>query len=80
MAVFVHIGLAPIISNVKSDCLATGIQNMVGNKGGICVSFNLGKSSLAFVSCHLAAGQNFVERRNQDFENIFRRLILRQEL
>ena len=67
----------PIITNVKSDCLATGIQNMVGNKGGICISFNLGKSSLAFVSCHLAAGQNAVDRRNQDFDNIFRKLILK---
>jgi hypothetical protein len=58
LAVFVHISLTPIISNVKSDCLATGIQNVVGIKGSICISFNLGKSSLAFVSCHLAAGQN----------------------
>ncbi len=56
LAVFVHISLVPIISNVKSECIATGIQNMVGNKGGIGISFQLGKSSLLFISCHLAAG------------------------
>jgi hypothetical protein len=39
LAVFVHITLAPIITNIKSECIATGIQNMVGNKGGIGISF-----------------------------------------
>jgi hypothetical protein len=64
LALFVNISLAPIISKVKSDCIATGIQNMIGNKGGIGISFDLGKSSLAFISCHLAADQNEVDRRN----------------
>ena len=56
LAVFVHLTLAPIISHVKSDSIATGFQNMVGNKGGIGISFKLGKSNLLFISCHLAAG------------------------
>lgn len=76
LAVFVHISLAPIVSNVKADCLATGIQNMIGNKGGISISFNLGKSSMIFVSCHLAAGQNDSDRRNLDFSKIYRKLVL----
>jgi hypothetical protein len=64
LAVFVHITLAPIITNIKSECIATGIQNMIGNKGGIGISFQVGKSSLLFISCHLAAGQEGVDKRN----------------
>jgi len=29
---------------------------MIGNKGGIGISFKLGKTNLLFISCHLAAG------------------------
>lgn len=78
LAVFVHITLIPIISNVKSDCIATGLSNVVGNKGGIGISFNIGKSSLLFISSHLAAGHEEVERRNQDFNKIFKSLVLHQ--
>ena len=49
---------------------------MIGNKGGIGISFKLGKTNLLFISCHLAAGQEGVERRNQDFNKIFRHLVL----
>jgi hypothetical protein len=44
LSVFVHLSLTPIISNISSDCVATGIQNVVGNKGGVCVRFCLGKT------------------------------------
>jgi hypothetical protein len=76
LAVFAHITLTPIISNVKSECIATGLSNVVGNKGGIGISFMLGKSNLLFISCHLAAGQEEVDRRNQDFNKIYRHLVL----
>jgi hypothetical protein len=56
LAVFAHITLAPLITNVRSECIATGISNVLGNKGGIGISFKLGKSNLLFISCHLAAG------------------------
>lgn len=56
LAVFVHIHITPIVSNVESECIATGIQNMVGNKGGVGIRFNIGKTSVLCISSHLAAG------------------------
>ena len=56
LAIFVHISIAPIISNISSDCCATGIKNVVGNKGGVGVRFNVGKTSILCISSHLAAG------------------------
>ena len=56
MVVFAHISIIPIISNVQSECLATGIKNVVGNKGGVGISFNIGKTSIMCISSHLASG------------------------
>ena len=39
LAVFAHITITPIISNVKSECVATGFKNVVGNKGGVGIRF-----------------------------------------
>ena len=71
LIVFIHINLTPLISKVESSYVATGISNILGNKGAIGISFNLGKTSLICLSCHLAAGQNEVERRNQDWKKIY---------
>jgi phosphatidylinositol-bisphosphatase len=56
LAVFAHISVTPIISNVESECVATGINNTVGNKGGVAVRFNVGKTSVLCICSHLAAG------------------------
>lgn len=64
LAVFAHIAITPLISNISSECVATGIKNVVGNKGGVGIRFQLGKTSVLCISGHLAAGQGAVERRN----------------
>jgi len=69
--------LTPIISEVDSDCIATGISNIVGNKGGVGISFKIGSTRLLCISAHLAAGHNKIEKRNEDWLKIYRRLALR---
>ena len=54
--VFVNKSLVPIITEVQSDFLPTGIQNIVGNKGGVSVSFKIGRTRIMCISCHLASG------------------------
>ena len=49
---------------------------MLGNKGGIKISFKIGKTRICCICCHLAAGQNGVERRNVDWKKIERKLVL----
>ena len=36
------------------------------NQGGIVARFVVGDSSICFINCHLAAGQNAVRQRNAD--------------
>eukprot|EP00347_Sterkiella_histriomuscorum_P015202 403357925 len=71
--------LVPIITDVQSDFLATGIKNIVGNKGAVSVSFKVGRTRLLCISCHLASGQGKIERRNQDWKNIYRALVLEKK-
>ncbi len=43
-----------ILLDINSDVVKTGIGNMVGNKGGIGISFNIEDKSFIFINSHLA--------------------------
>lgn len=55
LIVMLHINLMPLLSNVMSDCIATGISNVLGNKGAVGIGFKIGESSFLAMSCHFAA-------------------------
>lgn len=68
--VFVHTSLVPLLGNIQSDAVATGLGNQLGNKGGVGIAFTLGGTSFAFVNCHFEAHQRNVARRNGNFHRI----------
>lgn len=68
--VFVHHTLLPLIRDVQSDAIATGIGNQLGNKGGVGIAFSAGGTSFAFVNAHFEAHQHNVEKRNASFHKI----------
>ena len=72
LVVFALIRIIPLINNIQSSHVATGVWNSLGNKGGVGVSFNVGNTSLIFINCHLASGDDDIrdERRTQDFHKI----------
>ncbi|GLE02851.1 hypothetical protein PINS_up011715 [Pythium insidiosum] len=47
-----------------------------GNKGGVGIAFNIGRTSFAFVNCHFDAHQHNVSKRNANFHRINRELRL----
>jgi phosphatidylinositol-bisphosphatase len=49
-------------------------MGMMGNKGGVSVRIKVFDSYLCFVNSHLAADSSQVERRNQDYQEISRRM------
>ncbi len=79
LIIMVHNQLAPIISDIKSDCVVTGTANIVGNKGGVGVSFKIGRTSLLCISSHLAAGHSQIEKRNADWRKIHHQLVLQKK-
>ena len=70
LAVFVARALLPVISDIQSSAVPTGWRNTLGNKGGVAVGFNVGKTALLFINAHLAAHKNAIARRNADWARI----------
>ena len=62
--------LLPQISDIKTCKKPTGIANLIGNKGGVLISFRLEDSSYCFLSCHLAARHNRLQLRNQNTRDL----------
>ncbi|KAE9339748.1 hypothetical protein PF008_g11420 [Phytophthora fragariae] len=68
--VFVHSSVLPLLGNIQSDAVATGLGNQLGNKGGVGVSFTVGVTSFAFINSHFEAHQRNVAKRNSNFHRI----------
>jgi hypothetical protein len=65
LSVFVHHSLLTAVYGVKKGAVATGIRNVIGNKGGVGVSMCVDGVCIAFVNAHLAAHQHNVHGRNK---------------
>jgi len=65
----------PAVSELMLADAGTGIMRSGGNKGGVAARFRLYDKTLSFVSCHLAAHDHNVERRNQDFHDVVRKAV-----
>lgn len=70
LIVFVRRELRSMVSDVKAASEATGVGHVAGNKGGLGVSLCIGETSFLFVNAHLAAHEEFVDRRNSDVGEI----------
>jgi len=63
------------IKSVRVGVKATGIGNVLGNKGGLMIEIQFyGGESLAFIGCHLAAHEEkkFYERRIESIRTILK--------
>ena len=77
IVVFVRRELSTYVSGVDRARVATGMGNVIGNKGGVGVCMNVGGTSLLFINSHFAAHQHAVDKRNTDFWAISNKLNLR---
>jgi len=66
--------LKPYISNIEINAENTGFLNIFPNKGGLLATMNIDNTSLAFVSCHLAAheGVTKCQLRNDSIKEILK--------
>ena len=68
LAIFVRTSLIKNISNLKMNCVKTGANNLLGNKGAVGISFQIFNLSISIINCHLSARYAKSEKRNLDFE------------
>ncbi|KAG8445419.1 hypothetical protein GDO86_010266 [Hymenochirus boettgeri] len=64
------------ISHVFTNSVKTGIANTLGNKGAVGASFMFNGTSFGFINSHLTSGSEKKLRRNQNYFNILRFLVL----
>lgn len=76
LLIYVHARHRSRVMRTERVAEATGIGNVVGNKGGVAVKLTLDDTSFCFVSSHLAAheGAKFLQQRNADVVEIMRNI------
>ncbi|KAK6305806.1 hypothetical protein J4Q44_G00245860 [Coregonus suidteri] len=72
--VFIRPHHAPYIRDVAVDTVKTGMGGATGNKGGVAIRMLFHTTSICFVCSHFAAGQSQVKERNDDYNEITRKL------
>ena len=72
MDVFLRRELLPMVRDVRRDAVSCGLGNVIGNKGGVGISFEYAGARLCFINAHLAAHTENVEQRNADYHRIVR--------
>lgn len=76
LLIFVHHRHSSRVVKTERVAEATGIGNVVGNKGGVAVKLTLDDTTFCFVCSHLAAheGAKFLQQRNDDVVEIMRHI------
>nr|XP_023661015.1 synaptojanin-1 isoform X3 [Paramormyrops kingsleyae] len=72
--VFIRPQHAPFIRDVAVDTVKTGMGGATGNKGGVAIRMLFHTTSICFICSHFAAGQSQVKERNDDYNEITRKL------
>jgi phosphatidylinositol-bisphosphatase len=63
------------VSEISTEYVTTGIMGMIGNKGAVGIRFKVFDSYLIFLNSHLAADPKMTFKRNQDFQEICKRMV-----
>lgn len=72
LIVFCRDGVKGSLSSVSDDAVKTGLGGLHGNKGGLVWRAFIYDCPVAFMACHLSAGQTSVSERNNDAATILR--------
>lgn len=67
------------IRDVYKSSVATGLMDLVGNKGSVALSIRLHETRLCFVCSHFASDTDKLEKRNSDYRASKQRLKFHDE-
>lgn len=62
--------VAGSIDKIRETSVKVGLRGYAGNKGAVCVRFEVLNSSFCIVNCHLAAHKGKVRLRNKNIKSI----------
>ncbi|KAK9838926.1 hypothetical protein WJX74_006037 [Apatococcus lobatus] len=79
LLIYVRRSLANECSEVSTSNIATGIGNMLGNKGAVAAALIVRSTRLLFICAHFAAHEKQIQQRNAEAARIRAGLFLRSE-
>ncbi|WCJ21823.1 Type I inositol polyphosphate 5-phosphatase 12 [Euphorbia peplus] len=80
ISLWVRKSLRAHVGDVDAGAVPCGISRAFGSKGGVGLRIRVFDRIMCFVNCHLAAGLEAVNRRNGDFDHIFKYMVFRRSL
>ncbi|GFP83130.1 type i inositol 1 4 5-trisphosphate 5-phosphatase 12 [Phtheirospermum japonicum] len=72
IAIWVRKNIRKHVGDLDVAAVACGLGRAIGNKGGVGLRLRVYDRIMCFTNCHFAAHLEAVNRRNADFEHIFR--------
>ncbi|XP_068639736.1 type I inositol polyphosphate 5-phosphatase 12-like isoform X1 [Aristolochia californica] len=75
IAVWARKHLRPNIGDVDAAAVPCGFGRAIGNKGAVALRMRVYDRIFCFVNCHFAAHLEAVNRRNADFDHVYRTMI-----
>ncbi|XP_044460898.1 type I inositol polyphosphate 5-phosphatase 12-like isoform X2 [Mangifera indica] len=77
ISLWVRKNLRTHVGDVDAAAVPCGFGRAIGNKGGVGLRIRVYDRIICFVNCHLAAHLEAVNRRNADFDHIYRNMVFR---
>ncbi|KAL8204552.1 hypothetical protein R6Q57_010175 [Mikania cordata] len=74
IAIWVRKSLRTHVGDLDVAAVACGLGRTFGNKGGVGLRLRVYDRIMCFVNCHLAAHLEAVNRRNADFDHIYKNI------
>ena len=71
---FLKVEHVPFLKNVQISYVATGMGNLVGNKGGLQLSFILHDYLYNFINVHLVHGAKRLDKRDEMMSEVVRKM------
>ncbi|XP_042501597.1 type I inositol polyphosphate 5-phosphatase 12-like isoform X2 [Macadamia integrifolia] len=75
IAVWVRTSLRPHVGDVDAAAVPCGFGRAIGNKGAVGLRMRVHDRVMCFVNCHFAAHLEAVNRRNADFDHVYRTMV-----
>ncbi|XVE76660.1 hypothetical protein DITRI_Ditri12bG0191800 [Diplodiscus trichospermus] len=75
VSLWVRKNLRMHVGDTDAGAVPCGFGRAIGNKGGVGLRIRVFDRLICFVNCHLAAHLEAVNRRNADFDHIYRNMV-----
>ncbi|KAF9624009.1 hypothetical protein IFM89_007707 [Coptis chinensis] len=75
VSVWVRKNLKPHVGDVDAGAVPCGFGRAIGNKGAVGLRMRVYDRIICFLNCHFAAHLEAVNRRNADFDHVYRTMV-----